>query len=210
VFKNKTEESLTIPVAAFKQQLDWMAANGYHVISMEDAYAGMVLGKPLPSKPVVLTFDDGAPDAYTNVYPILSQRGLSGTFFIIAKRVDERVGLNWAKVREMSAAGMVIASHTMTHANLSSKTPEQINYELQASKALIERNISRPVHFFAYPFGSVSPAITRQVKQAGYEAAFTTHEGYWKPGDNPIVLKRVRVNRSAKAVPLLKDWTLVN
>ncbi len=194
-FANSTEQSLTIPTKVFTDQLDWLETHGYHVVSLNDAYAAMTSGKPLPSKPVVLTFDDGAPDAYTNVYPILSQRELSGAFFIIVARVDNDEGLNWAKLTEMANAGMQIESHTMTHADLPTGSPEEMVYELKQSKALIEERLGRPADFIAYPFGEVNQVVIEATKQAGYSAAFTIRPGPWQAGDNLFTLKRVRVSR---------------
>lgn len=194
-FVNSIERSLTIPTKVFADQVDWLKAHGYHVISLSDAYAGMVLGKPLPSNPVVLSFDDGIPDAYTNVYPILKQRGLSGTFFVITARVSNGPWLTWPQIIEMAKAGMQIESHTMDHVDLTTTSPEETAYELKQSKLKIEAELHRPVDFIAYPAGRANQAVAEATKQAGYLAAFTTRPGPWRPGDDPFTLKRVRVSR---------------
>ncbi len=194
-FKNATESSLTLPTKVFAGQLDWLISHGYHVISLDEAYAAMVSGTRLPDKPVVLTFDDGAPDAYANVFPELRKRGISGTFFVIVERVATGESLDWPEVAEMADAGMQIESHTMTHAHLPSGSPSKLIYELQQSKALLEQHLKRPVRFFAYPFGSYNQRVVDEVKKSGYLAAFTTHSGIWKLGDNLLTIKRVRVSR---------------
>lgn len=194
-FVNSIERSLTIPIKVFTNQLDWLEIHGYHVVSLNDAYAAMTSGKPLPSKPVVITFDDGAPDAYTNVYPILSKRELNGTFFVIVARMGNGNWLNWAQVTEMANAGMQIESHTMTHADLPAKSPEEVVYELKQSKALIEERLGRRANFIAYPAGHVNQTVIEATKQAGYLAAFTTRPGPWRTGDDLFTLKRVRVLR---------------
>ncbi|MCL6473407.1 MAG: polysaccharide deacetylase family protein [Firmicutes bacterium] len=194
LFKNDIERSLTIETRAFVEQLDWLKENGYHIVSLDDAYDAMTIGKKLPEKPVVLTFDDGNPDSYFNVYPILSRRNISGTFFIKVKEVENGQGLDWLKVTEMAHAGMLIESHTMTHANLTIKTSDEMTYELQKSRSLIWERTGHVARFLAYPFGRYDSRTIEGVKQAGYQAAFTTQPGFWKPRDNLFALKRVRVS----------------
>lgn len=194
VFKNNIGRSLTIETRVFIEQLDWLKANGYHIVSLDDAYGAITTGKELPEKPVVLTFDDGNPDSYFNVYPILSHRHASGTFFVKVKEVEDGQGLDWLKVTEMAHAGMQIESHTMSHADLTVKTPDELTYELQKSKSLIQERTGHVVHFLAYPSGKYNSRVMESAKQAGYQAAFTTQPGFWKPGDNLFALKRVRVS----------------
>ena len=106
----------------FEAQLDWLATNGYHFISIQqviDAHAGKTI---LPEKAVLLTFDDGFESFYTRVFPILKERhipaveAIIGTWMSRAERPDvpgHKPVLTWAEVREMQASGLVeIASHT--------------------------------------------------------------------------------------------------
>lgn len=194
-FKNQIERNLTIPVQTFQRQLNLLESKGYHVVSMDDAYEAMANGKQLPKKPVVLTFDDGAADAYTCVFPILKERKISGTFFVKTASVDKGDGLNWAKAEEMSEAGMQIESHTINHCDLATQSLDQLVAQLMGSKASIEKHLNRPVHFIAYPSGSYNQSVMDLTQQSGYLAGFTTNPGVWRPGNNLFSVKRVRVSR---------------
>lgn len=106
----------------FENHLDWLTANGYHFISIQqiiDAHAGKAV---LPDKAVLLTFDDGFESFYTRVFPILKQRRIPAVEAVIGtwmRRTEKpdmpgyKPVLTWAEVREMQASGLVeIASHT--------------------------------------------------------------------------------------------------
>ncbi|MDI6716709.1 MAG: polysaccharide deacetylase family protein [Actinomycetota bacterium] len=194
-FGNCVERNLTISVQTFTNQLNWFLSNGYHVVSLNEAFDALYLHKPLPIKPIVLTFDDGTADAYYNVYPILKKRGLTGTFFVKVKCVDSGDGLNWGKAVEMTNGGMQIESHTMTHIDLSLASSDELLYELQKSKNLLEKHLRQTVRFLAYPSGSFNDQVIAAAKRCGYSAALTTEPGLCRPGDNPFKLKRIRISR---------------
>ncbi|HEY3374730.1 MAG TPA: polysaccharide deacetylase family protein [Candidatus Aquicultor sp.] len=194
-FINTTEYNLTVDTGSFMQELDWLQSRGFTIVSLNDAYSGLIEGKKLSPNPIVLTFDDGSADSYTVVYPILKQRGASGTFFVLPERVDRGRGLTWPQVIEMANNGMQIESHTMKHSDLVTLPLDKVTYELQQSKAEIEKKTGYPVNFLAYPFGDYNVQVMDAVRAAGYKAAFTTRQGLWLPSDFLLKLKRVRVSR---------------
>ena len=112
----------------FEEHLDWLTANGYNFISIQqiiDAHAGKAM---LPTKAVLLSFDDGFESFYTRVFPILKARHIPAVEAIIGTWMDRSATpdvpgykpvLTWDQVRELQASGLVeIASHTfdMHHA----------------------------------------------------------------------------------------------
>ncbi|WP_242107289.1 poly-beta-1,6-N-acetyl-D-glucosamine N-deacetylase PgaB [Luteimonas aquatica] len=111
----------------FIAHLDWLAAQGYHPVSLQqviDASAGRA---KLPSKPVLLTFDDGLRSVYTKVFPLLRAYKYPALVAVITAWVDLPQGqtvqfsrpmgredfVTWEQLREMQDSGLVeIASHT--------------------------------------------------------------------------------------------------
>ena len=63
--------SLSVPLADFEQHMKWLKEYGYTSITPEELYEFIVNGSELPEKPVLITFDDGYKDNYTNAYPIM-------------------------------------------------------------------------------------------------------------------------------------------
>ena len=71
-------------VEAFEEQLEYIAKH-YTFITIAQLLSS--LSDPdssLPSNAVVLTFDDGYLDHYTNVFPILESKGIQGFFFPVS------------------------------------------------------------------------------------------------------------------------------
>ena len=104
--------------------------------------------------------------------------------------------LTWDHLREMSAAGIGIGGHTMTHPSLPALSPEERAREITESKKLIERKLNRPVTLFAYPFGGredFNPELEARVKSSGYRAACSALRGVNRPGANRFALRRIYV-----------------
>ena len=73
----------------FQAQMDWLAANHYHPITIADLRAYFQSGSALPSRPVVLTFDDGYADFYSTAFPILDGHHFKAVAYIVLSSRDE-------------------------------------------------------------------------------------------------------------------------
>ncbi len=142
----------------FSQQMRWLRNEKYSTISLAEAWEAVSSGADI-SKKVVLTFDDGYRDFYTEAASVLKQCGFSATVFLATDRIQQRPAriegadyLTWSDVRELHGAGMRFGSHTVTHADLRSLDPSQIEFEVGRSKEVIEQNLGEAVDSFAYPF----------------------------------------------------------
>lgn len=118
----------------FGEHIDWLLANGYHFVSIQqiiDAHAGKA---NLPEKAVLLTFDDGFESFYTRVFPILKARQIPAVEAVIGTWMNRtalpdvpgiKPVLNWSQVKEMQASGLVeIASHTFDMHNGIDSNPQ--------------------------------------------------------------------------------------
>lgn len=85
----------------FREQMKFLKDNDFHPITMDQLYDYMVHDKPVPVRPVVLTFDDGYPDTYSIVMPVLKEYGFAGTVFVPTYDTDQATRLNWQQVKEM-------------------------------------------------------------------------------------------------------------
>lgn len=123
---------------------------------------------------VVITFDDGLLDNYTNAYPILKEFGLKAYFFILVGRIGAEGYMNWEQIKELRDAGMTIGSHGMTHRILTTLKKEEIEYELKASKRFLEDNLGHRVDCLSIPRGFYNKDIFRMARQVGYDVIFTS------------------------------------
>lgn len=105
--------------------------------------------------------------------------------------------LTWDELREMQHLGMTIGAHTLTHPNLPSAGVADAEAEIVGSKARLEAELGEPVTMFSYPNGGAERYMTRAiaelVKQAGFEAATTSWNGFAGLSSDVYALERVQV-----------------
>jgi peptidoglycan/xylan/chitin deacetylase (PgdA/CDA1 family) len=192
--------------SVFARQMRWLRQNGYRTMDLPEMLAAMHAGQDL-ARVVVITFDDGYQDFYTDGLAAMKQCGFTATIFLatdriqnVAVRIEGADYLTWREVRELHAEGIQFGSHTVTHPDLRSLGPEQIDYELGYSKETIEQNLGAPVTSFSYPFAfpEEDRDFTRYLLDAlanhGFENGVSTILGRAKPGANPLCLPRLPVN----------------
>jgi peptidoglycan/xylan/chitin deacetylase (PgdA/CDA1 family) len=173
----KYADGLTVRTPDFVEEMDFLADHGYHAVTLADVYLAMAGLKALPSKPVALTFDDGGLDNYTVAFPILEERHLAATFFVITKTVGAAGQMSWDQLREMAEAGMSIQSHTVSHPDLVKASASRLNAELVDSRTAIAQALNRPVYAVAYPSGSFDQTVVAAARSAGYVMGVATSKG---------------------------------
>lgn len=182
---------LYVTPARFAEHMAYLDRHRYHVVALQQVWNHWHGGPELPSKPVVVSFDDGSRDWYTNAYPILRRHGWVGTMNLAGNHLSGSDGGNrW--VRRLVAAGWELDSHTLTHPDLTQLGAEDLRREVAGSRRKLRRLFGVPVNFFCYPSGRYDRRVIRAVRRAGYLGA-TTVEGAAVPS-GPFTLKRVRVN----------------
>jgi peptidoglycan/xylan/chitin deacetylase (PgdA/CDA1 family) len=186
--------NLSVSVAAFTSQMDWLAAHGYHPVTIEDLDAYFTHNQVLPSKPVIITLDDGYRDLYTTAYPILKAHGFRAVAYIVSSFVGRLRYVTSAMITEMAANGIEIASHTVDHPNLTHTSPPMVTYEVVYSKSWLEKLLGQAVVDFAYPSGRFNDAVIQQLEKAGYESAVTEIPGTYHSWADRFEWSRVRVS----------------
>jgi len=191
--------ALSISPQEFEDQMEYLYKEQYNTITPDQLMAYLKYGKQLPDKPIMITFDDGYLDNYTNAYPIMKKYGFTATIFIVTNLVgqDSRF-MTWDQVREMQQNGMVFGSHTVNHTSLTSLTKEQIMGELTQSRDEIARQLGKPPKYFAYPTGTYNAGIEGMVRSAGYKAAFTIQYGQVGADSDLYALERIPIFKGQK------------
>ncbi len=212
----------------FRQQMQFLADHGYGTLTLDQLVT--MLRSPatghsaLPaphSRLVVITFDDGFRNFYTEAFPVLQEHGFTATMFLPTAFVSEaalghRRGegsrvkapfrnahlefLTWNEVRELHQAGIQIGSHTVSHPRLVELGWAEIKTELSDSKSEIEQRLGERITGFCYPyaFPQGNRLFARQFSallgETGYTCCTTTEVGRVQPGDDPHRLKRLPAN----------------
>ena len=197
--------NLSVTPADFAQQMDWLAANGYHPIDLDDLRGYLLAGGGLPDRPVVLTFDDGYRDLYTAAYPVLRSHHFKAVAYIVSGFVGSSVNVTSDQVLEMDANGIEIGAHTVSHADLTRQSGANLQHEVFDSKASLEALIGHPVLDFCYPSGRFDDRVVGAVQAAGFLTATTTQPGFVHSAGDRFTWTRVRVSGGESLGQLVAD-----
>jgi len=185
--------ALYVPKGEFAAQIRWLARNGYRAVTLGRVYDHWRDGRPLPRRPIVLSFDDGYRSDFLNALPVLRSHHWPGVLNLEVRNERHSWGLSPARIRALIAAGWELDSHTINHPDLTTLGPAQLQTEVADSRRLLRRQFHVPVDFFCYPSGRYDGAVVAAVQAAGYLGATSTRYGLARPGDI-WTLARVRVN----------------
>ena len=187
---------LTVEPDLFRAHLQYLSEAGYSTISLYELHDALLTGSRLPEKPVVLTFDDGYLDHYTQVFPLLQAHGFTATFFIITGLADANhpEHLSWAQIQTMAAAGMSIEAHSKSHSELDGRDYDFLVYEMLGSQESLAAHLSYIPRMFSYPVGRYDSATLRVGSEMQLWRAVTTQPGMLHTSDNQFELPRVRVH----------------
>lgn len=190
---DRQRDILSVSPDKFETQMQFLAQNGYTPISLDTLY-GIFNGQAsVMGKPIVLTFDDGYIDFYTNAFPILKRFNFRAVSFIPTGLMGGSYYMNWNQIKEIAASGLVtFEAHTINHVNLPSISAAAVLRELQDSKNILQANTNYPVNFVAYPNGTSNKTIQAAVQKAGYVGALGTWSG--KAANPSLNLPRIRVS----------------
>ena len=182
---------LFVRPADLEAQLQYLTENGYTPIWFEDLARVDEI-----EKPVLLTFDDGYVDNYTELFPLLQKYDVKATIFVIAGTVDWNPNnLTSAQIKEMSDSCLVsIQSHTQTHPYLPGLDRETQEWELEYSKLVLTRITGKEPYVICYPAGNVN-ADTLELAERHYRMGVDMGNYWYTTGDDPYLVRRWYVSR---------------
>ena len=187
-------KSLSVTLDDFEQHMKWLQEYGFTCITPGQLYDFVANGADLPEKPVLITFDDGYKDNYTNAFPIMKKYGMKGTIFVVTGFLGVYDNyLTWDQAKELFEAGFNIESHTYSHKSMTEASDEDITKELVKSRQTIKEKLGIDSDFMAYPTGTYNLHIAELVKEAGYKGAFTIKYDNVSRDSNVYALERVPV-----------------
>ena len=184
----------------FRQQMDFLQEHGWNTLCVRD----LLKPESLPTRSVLITFDDGYRNNFENAFLPLVERGMRATWFIVSDRIGrhahwmgpenpETEMLESGQLREMAASGMEIGSHTSTHPDLTAIAADQVKQEIRSSKEGLEDIFGFDIASFAYPYGRYNDLAINAVHDAGYSLACGVRPGLVNTQLEPYQLRRVTV-----------------
>ncbi|WP_162550261.1 polysaccharide deacetylase family protein [Hymenobacter nivis] len=205
----------------FAKHLAFFKSRRFTLITFAD-YLQFARGeRPLaefPRRPLVLTFDDGYFDNYTNLLPLMQQYGYRGVLYLLgdfgvrynqwdlaADPTEPRADLmDEAQKRAFVAAGWEIGAHTMSHPRLPALPLPAATAEIQRSKASLETVLQTEVVSFAYPYGDLNDDLKAAVHAAGFAFGVATDTGGLHLEDDRFQVFRINVFPHENTASLFK------
>jgi len=195
---DKYRIDLSVPPDHFEAQLQYLRDHGFTTVGLQDVYDLLSTGKPLPPKPIVLTFDDGYRDHYENAFPLLQKYGMTGTFFIVTDFIvyGNPEHVTWPMVQTMVKGGMDIQSHSRTHKDMRNRSNAFLVWEILGPAEQIGAYAGKKPLFFCYPSGHYDNAVIKVLRDIGTLASVTTDYGDTYSLTNAMLWPRLRVHNT--------------
>ena len=189
-------KELFVKTEDFERQMQYLIDNGYNTVHMSDVANHWLRDGYLPPKPIVVTFDDGYRGNHSEAFPIMKQKDLTATIYIVENSLGNANFLTDDMIIEMHAAGFEIGHHTTSHVDLTTVTEKRLIDEVYSSKKRLENRLNIEMTTFAYPASSYDDRVIEQLQQAGFVTAVTTNYGLASWEQDLLQLKRIPVYRS--------------
>ena len=183
-----------IEESKFVTQMKYIFDNGYRTVTFADIEAGR-----LPTKPIILTFDDGFRSVYNYAYPILKKYGFNATLFLAPKYIEEEhpYYLSWSMLKELTSNGIAdVQGHTYSHVDVRALPQTQLLVEFQNCDKAIEKNLGIIPDVICFPYGVFDRQSLRTLDLYGnyryYVASYFGRTNFNKKGSK--IVQRIGIS----------------
>lgn len=188
--------SLTVYPEQLRAHLAYIKQAGYQPIRPQQLTQFFDQSTSLPAKPILLTFDDGYADFFTQAFPALREYQTPAVLFASTGLMENPGYLNWTQMNELYNSDLItFGNHTWSHQNMKT-TQTKIEYEISTAQLQLIDHQLNPPRIFAYPYGITSAAAISHLANSGYTLAFTTQPGTISCLGQRLTLPRVRVGNA--------------
>jgi peptidoglycan/xylan/chitin deacetylase (PgdA/CDA1 family) len=195
----RRERRYTVSPADFVTHVDAVKASGRTPLSITELAEARRGERPLPDRPVAVTFDDGYANTYEAVMALLS-RGLSATIYVTAGEIGEWNRLSPARLAELAnLASVEVGAHAVHHQRLDELPDRELRTEVRVSKAVLEELTQVQVRSFAYPHGAYDRRTREAVIDAGYRSAAAVKNAVSHSRDDVFAIARWTVTAHTPA-----------
>lgn len=197
-------------VEAFTEQLDWLKAEGFTTMTPQELIGCLCDEKPFPEKAVLITFDDGYLSNAEYAYPLLKERGMTATVFLVTGAPGEPgQTMNPKQVQMMDADAIaatadvfVFAPHTHDlHkvvsrgvSALTAASAAEVRADFRQSADVLSGISGAETRVFSYPYGLYNDTVRAALKSEGVRLAFRASGGVITADCDPYALPRFPVD----------------
>ena len=202
-------DAMTVRTSTLRSQLIYLTEHGYHVVSLQ-ALVGWLLGDrpPPPDRCVVITADDGHRSVFTDMLPVVRDRGVPVTLFIYPSAISRAsYAMTWEQLDALRRTGLFdIQSHTYWHPNFG-KEERRLSAaaygafaatQLTKARTVLRQRLGVQADLLAWPFGIYDDELIAMAREAGYIAGFTLERRSVTRNDRPMALPRFLVSDTAR------------
>jgi len=205
----------TVTDKAFAAQMRILKTLGFKPISFNQLVDYKNGVAKLPSRPVIITFDDGMQDAIDNAIPILKKLGFAAVFYIPTEYVGKKSSwmlsevnvefqvIDWTTVKSLDSMGFEVGAHSMSHPHLDKISSDDCYRELSGSRHKLEEVLGHAVRHMAYPFGDYNERLKTLVYESGYDTACTTEEAIASLDSDMLTFPRLNMGMDAELLNFL-------
>ena len=181
----KASSGYEVSPASFRAQMKALADSGYHTVLPDQLYDYLVYGKPLPSKPVMITYDDTDEEQFSIAKTEMDKYGFKGVYFIMTISIGRPRYMTKEQIKQLADEGHTIGSHTWDHHRVdrykyeneieergTKKIVNDWDQQLVKPTETLQAITGKPVKDFAYPFGIWSKDGIPEIKKRGFRQAF--------------------------------------
>jgi len=205
------DNTMTVDTAMFSRQIEFLK-NKYRVISLNQLLKEILEHEKIRSKSVVITFDDGYKDNFTNAFPILKRYNIPAIFFVTTSFIgtdrkfpwDENSkvkfkNMTWEDLKNLLAQGYEIGSHTVNHIDFGKCAYDEACFEIKQSRKDLEKHLEVKVKYFSVPFGkkqNLKNEFKYLMRDSGYKCCLTGYGGLNYASTDVFELKRISIPRT--------------
>lgn len=187
---------------------------GFRTLSLSSMCDGFANPRVMPSKPIVITFDDAYESFFTDAMPTLAAAGMTATVFAVAGCVGGENDWDLAKgdvaerlmsadqLRKARSDGFEVGSHSMTHPDLTQLAGSELDRQVMESRNVLSEIAEVPIEWFCYPYGANDLGVRSAVKNAGYAGACATGKFGNVATTDRFALKRLNVRATTSTLQL--------
>ena len=217
---SKTWGKYVISPDDFEKDLIYLMEKGYTTVDMQDLIDFVYNNKELPTKPIMITFDDGYLTAQVYILPILKKYNAKAVVSIVGEYTDKftenkdtrlsYAHLNWDNIKELVySENIEIQNHSYGMHKISKRKGiskmrnesldnyrKALNNDILHLQTLFEKNTGYVPTTFTYPFGTISKEAEPILKDMGFLATLSCNEGVnILTGDKEELFNLKRYNR---------------
>ena len=184
------ESPYSVSPTLFKKQIKFLKEE-FDIVKLSDVKKD----RGFQGKKVIITFDDGYQDIYTNAYKIIKEHNIPITIFLISGRIGKKGYLNWNQINELKKSGLVeFGNHSRNHRALDKLNADELKSEIAGADKDLRNKLGK-IKYFSYPFGDrYDKRAVKLLKKLEYKYCLTWVTGINDKGTDPYQLKRISIN----------------